>query len=72
MGFQNGLAKTKRIGSISKATKLNKTEPKEDSKPDHMDISADDKYISWLVSSPLFFVISLRQIAIVALLLFSQ
>lgn len=52
MGFQNGLAKTKRIGSISKATKLNKTEPKEDSKPDHMDISADDKYISWLKEHP--------------------
>lgn len=53
MGFQNGLARTQRIESISKATKLNKTEPKEESKPaDQMDISNDVKYISWLVSQP--------------------
>uniref|UniRef100_A0A3Q7FG61 Trehalose 6-phosphate phosphatase n=1 Tax=Solanum lycopersicum TaxID=4081 RepID=A0A3Q7FG61_SOLLC len=53
MGFQNGLARTQRIESISKATKLNKTEPKEESKPaDQMDISTDVKYISWLKEHP--------------------
>ncbi|CAN4087619.1 unnamed protein product [Withania somnifera] len=52
IGFQNGLAKTQRIESISKATKPNKTEPKEGSKPDPMDISADVKYVSWLNEHP--------------------
>ncbi|XP_060203813.1 probable trehalose-phosphate phosphatase 2 [Lycium barbarum] len=56
MGFQNGLAKTQRIESISKATKLNKTEPNKDytagePKPDQA-VYADVKYISWLKEHP--------------------
>lgn len=70
MGFQNELAKTPRIEPISKATKPNKTEPNaagdpKDSKPD-LSLCADVKYISWLVSSPLFM---LTQIFLLSMIL---